>query len=198
MATREVHMIVIGGSSGALDALAAMLPALPPDYPLPLAVVLHVPPTQPSHLVAVLGARSRLTAREPDDKEPIMPGTLYVAPPNYHLLVERGRTFALSIDPPVLFSRPAIDVLFESAADVYGPHLAGVLLSGANEDGARGLEHVRRAGGLTFVESPATAAVPVMPAAALRRIAVDHVAPAADLGRLLAQLAATPRPEDKA
>lgn len=187
-------MIVIGGSSGAIDALRAILPALPTGYPLPLAVLLHLPPTQPSHLVEVFRAQARLPVCEPDDKEPIMPGTIYVAPPNYHLLVERRGSFALSVDLPVLFSRPSIDVLFESAAAAYGPHLAGVLLSGANEDGARGLECIARAGGLTFVESPATAAVRTMPAAALQRTAVDHSAPAADLGKLLARLAATPRP----
>jgi two-component system chemotaxis response regulator CheB len=121
-----------------------------------------------------------------------VPGTLYVAPPNYHLLLERGRSFALSVDPPVLFSRPSIDVLFESAAEAYGPHLAGVLLSGANEDGARGLGRIARAGGLTIVESPATAAVPTMPAAALQRAAIDHTAPAAAIGALLARLAARP------
>ena len=193
MMTRDIHMIVIGGSSGALDALAALLPALPPGYPLALAVVLHLPPTQPSHLVEVLQVKSSLPTREPDDKEPIVPGTLYVAPPNYHLLVERGRSFALSVDLPVLFSRPSIDVLFESAADAFGPHLAGVLLSGANEDGARGLARIAEAGGLTIVESPATAAVPTMPAAALRRAAIDHAAPAAAIGTLLARLAAPTR-----
>ncbi|MCY0990476.1 chemotaxis protein CheB [Nannocystis sp. ILAH1] len=193
MATRNIHMIVIGGSSGALDALAALLPALPPGYPLPLAVVLHLPPTQPSHLVEVLRTKASLPTREPDDKEPIVPSTVYVAPPNYHLLVERGRSFSLSVDRPVLFSRPSIDVLFESAADAFGPHLAGVLLSGANEDGARGLGRIAEAGGLTIVESPATAAVPIMPAAALQRVAIDHAVPAAAIGTLLARLAAPTR-----
>ncbi|MBZ5709208.1 chemotaxis protein CheB [Nannocystis pusilla] len=190
MSGGEIEMIVIGGSAGALDAVGALLSALPPAFALPVAVILHLPPTQPSRLVEVLGAKTRLVTREPDDKEPIVPGTIYVGPPNYHLLVERRRAFALSVDPPVLFSRPSIDVLFESAAEAYGPRLAGVVLSGASEDGARGLARVRRGGGLTLVESPATAAVPVMPRAALQLGPADHVAPAAALGPLLARLAA--------
>lgn len=182
-------MIVIGGSSGALEAVGTILSALPPAFTVPIAVVLHLPPTQPSRLVEVLGAKSRRATREPDDKEPIVPATIYVGPPNYHLLIERRHTFALSVDLPVLFSRPSIDVLFESAADAYGPQVVGVLLSGANEDGARGLLRIHRAGGPTIVESPDTAAVAVMPAAAIQLGAADHAAPAAAIGPLLARLA---------
>ncbi len=127
--------------------------------------------------------------REVEDKEPIVPGTVYVAPPNYHLLVERTRTFALSADEAVLFSRPAIDVLFESAADAYGNHLAGIVLTGASADGARGLSAVKRRGGIAIVQSPDGALAPEMPRAALSMVKADHVLSLTDLASLLGQLA---------
>lgn len=185
-----IEAIVIGGSAGALDALVQILPALPPGFPLPIALVLHVHPSKPSHLARVLGARCALPVKEAEDKEPIAASTLYFAPPNYHLLMERRRCFALSVDDPVLFSRPAIDVLFESAADAFGPALTGVLLSGGSEDGARGLAQIQKNGGMTVVQAPDTAPVPTMPNAALRLAAVDHVLPLAEIGPFLARLPA--------
>lgn len=164
----RLEAIVIGGSAGALAALGPIVAALPRDLPIPVIVVLHLKPDDPSGLPAVVAARCALPVREADDKEPIAPGTLYLAPPAYHLLVERDRTFALSLDPPVHFSRPAIDVLFESAADVYGTGLLGVVLSGANSDGAAGLAAVVRAGGAAIVQSPETASSPEMPRAAVK------------------------------
>lgn len=188
--------MVIGGSSGALEALAVLLPALPADTRLPIAIVIHVPPTQPSRLPDVLGARTRLPVREADDKEPLVPGTVYVAPPNYHLLIERGGTFALAADELVHFSRPAIDVLFESAADAYGARVAGVVLSGANADGADGLAAVKRAGGLAIVQAPADAVARTMPEAAVARASPDHVLPLDQLALLLARIAAPRTPRD--
>ncbi|MGC4086878.1 MAG: chemotaxis protein CheB [Polyangiaceae bacterium] len=186
--TRTQQAIVIGGSAGALEALGALLPALPRDYPLPIAVVLHVPPGRPSQLVNVLGLYSALPVREADDKQPFCAGVVHVAPPNYHLLLEKNGCFALSVDDPVLFSRPSIDVLFESAADALGPLALGVLLSGANEDGAHGLLRIQRAGGQVVVQDPDSAPARAMPDAALRLTQPDYVLPAARLGALLASL----------
>jgi two-component system chemotaxis response regulator CheB len=180
----------MGGSAGALDALHRILPALPAGFPIPLALVVHVHPSKPSHLARVLGAHCALTVKEAEDKEPIAPAMLYLAPPNYHLLVERRGCFSLSVDDPVLFSRPAIDVLFESAADAFGPALAGLLLTGGSEDGARGLAEIKRRGGLTVVQDPSTASVPTMPEAALRLATIDHVLPPAEIGLFLAWLGA--------
>jgi two-component system chemotaxis response regulator CheB len=189
MGTNRVEAIVMGGSSGALEALSTLLPALPKDCAIPVAIVVHLPSTRPSHLAEVLAARTVLPVREAEDKEPIAPGTVYVAPPNYHLLVERTKTFALSADEAVLFSRPAIDVLFESAADAYGDRLAGILLTGASADGARGLSTVKRRGGLAIVQSPKGAIAPEMPLAALSMVEADQVLSLADLASLLGRLA---------
>jgi two-component system, chemotaxis family, protein-glutamate methylesterase/glutaminase len=147
-----------------------------------------VHPSKPSHLAQVLGLHSALVVKEAEDKEPLMPCTVYLAPPNYHLLLEEQGHFSLSADDPVLYSRPAIDVLFDSAADAFGPALVGLLLTGASEDGARGLARIQRAGGLTLVQSPKTAAVPVMPEAALRLFSPDHVLPLDEIGPFLTRL----------
>jgi two-component system, chemotaxis family, protein-glutamate methylesterase/glutaminase len=184
----NIEVIVIGGSAGALDALAQILPALPAVYPIPIALVLHVRPDRHSHLAEVLAHKCALCVREAEDKELLAANTLYLAPPDYHLLLERQHSFSLSVDELVNFSRPAIDVLFESAADAYGASTLGLLLTGANEDGARGLAHIKRAGGLTLVQSPETAAVPTMPQAAMRLLDVDHVLPLAEIGPFLARL----------
>ena len=184
MTTHPVEAIVIGGSAGSLDVLLVALPALPADFALPIAIVLHLAPTGPSLVAQVLAERCRLPVREVEDKEPIVPGTIYVAPPNYHLLIERHRAFALTVDEPVRFSRPSIDVCFASAADAYGPAVAGLLLSGANDDGVDGLARIVAAGGVALVQDPASASSPTMPQAALRRldraaraIAVPDLAP---------------------
>jgi two-component system chemotaxis response regulator CheB len=184
----SVKAIVVGGSAGALDALSQILPALPAGFSIPIALVLHVHPTKPSYLARLLADRCKLTVKEAEDKEPLAPGTLYVAPPNYHLLVEPRRCLSLSVDDPVLFSRPAIDVLFESAADAYGSELAGLLLSGGSEDGARGLAEIKRKGGLTIVQAPSTASVQTMPQAALRLAPIDQVLPLREIGSYLARL----------
>ena len=189
---QPIEAIAIGGSAGALDALAAILPALPSDYALPALLVLHIPPNRPSRLTEVLGARCALRVKEAEDKEELAPATLYVAPPDYHLLVEKRRCLSLSVDAPVLFSRPAIDVLFESAADAYGPALAGVLLAGASEDGARGLARIKRAGGLTVVQAPRTAACRVMPESAIAHGPIDYTLTPSELGMFLAKLGDRP------
>jgi two-component system chemotaxis response regulator CheB len=188
MGNRSTEVIVAGGSAGAIDALSAILPVLPRGFPIPLALVLHVAPDRPSRLADALGGMCALTVKEAEDKEPIAPGFVYVAPPNYHLLLERSRHLSLSMDEQVNFSRPAIDVTFESAADACGPALAGILLSGANSDGARGLAAIQRAGGLTIVQSVETAAVRTMPEAAIRLAPPTRLLPPAAIGPFLARL----------
>lgn len=177
--------VVIGASAGALEALSAILPALPPDFTPPILIVVHVPPDRPSVLAELFRAKCQRPVREAEDKEPIADGTIYFAPPGYHLLVEAGKTLALSSDEPVLFSRPSIDVLFESAADAYGPGLVGIVLTGANTDGAEGLRTIAHSSGLAFVQEPQEAFASAMPEAAIRLVPAAIVLP---LGQIAARL----------
>lgn len=160
--------VVIGASAGAIQALSHILPDLPENYLVPILIVVHIP-ADGSDLPQLFRAKCRLAVKEAEDKEPIRPGMIYFAPPDYHLLVEADRTISLSFDEPVLYSRPSIDVLFESAADAYGADLTGVILTGANEDGAEGLAAVAQAGGVALVEDPAGAFATAMPRGALAR-----------------------------
>lgn len=159
--------VVIGASAGAVEALLRILPELPSDYPLPLLIVVHLPPDRESTLAALFDSRCRIRVKEAEDKEPVLPGTAYLAPPDYHLMVEHDFHLSLSGEEQVLYSRPSIDVLFESAADAYGTSLAGIILTGANSDGARGLRAVAASGGIALVQSPECAEATAMPAAAL-------------------------------
>lgn len=186
--------IVIGASAGGVDALSALLPQLNPRAHYSALVVLHLRRERGSLLPRLFARQCAMTVREAEDKEPVRPGHIYFAPPDYHLLVECEDTageawLALSVDEPEHFSRPSIDVLFESAAECWGERVVGILLSGGNEDGAQGLDCIARAGGLTIVQDPAEAEVPRMPAAALEMCArIDHVLPVARIGRLLHDL----------
>jgi two-component system, chemotaxis family, protein-glutamate methylesterase/glutaminase len=161
-------LIGIGASSGAIEALGQLLPELPPRLTAALTVVIHVPPDRHSGLPELLSAKCALPILEADDKTSPLPGHVYFAPPNYHLLVEDDGCLALSTDEPVHFSRPSIDVLFESLAHAFGRRALGILLSGANADGAAGLATIKARGGLTWVQSPHTARASTMPEAALR------------------------------
>jgi len=163
---QRVEAIVLGASAGAFEALSVVLPRLPAGYSLPLLVVVHSAPDRASHMAELFQAKCRIRVKEAEDKEPICAGTVYFAPPDYHLLVERDRRLSLSSEEPVLFCRPSIDVLFESAADAYGAGLTGIVLTGANNDGARGLAAVYSAGGVALVQHPDLAQVPTMPRAA--------------------------------
>jgi two-component system chemotaxis response regulator CheB len=165
--TRRVELIVIGGSAGAIEVLREILRGLPGKFGSAVAVVIHLPPDAPNLLAEVLSSPGAPPVKLAEDKEPIVPGTIYLAVPDYHLLVEAGRTFALSFDERVHFSRPAIDVLFESAAEAYGASLMGVILSGANADGAAGLKAISDRGGITVVQSLECSEMIAMPAAAL-------------------------------
>ncbi|WP_010584867.1 chemotaxis protein CheB [Schlesneria paludicola] len=159
--------VVIGASAGAVEALSVLLPALPGDFPLPVLTVVHLPSDRKSLLASVLKSKCQMDVREVEDKEPMESGTVYFAPPDYHLLVEADLRLSLSSEAPVLFSRPSIDVLFESAADIFGPALIGVILTGANCDGSRGLRAVTDAGGVALVQRPDQAQAKTMPQAAL-------------------------------
>jgi two-component system, chemotaxis family, protein-glutamate methylesterase/glutaminase len=182
-----IDAAVIGASAGGVEILSELLPVLPEACKVAFLIVVHIPRERPSLLPEVFADRCALPVKEAEDKEPVSPGTVYFAPPDYHLLVDRGPAIALSSDEPVHFSRPSIDVLFESAADVYGQRLLGLILSGANEDGADGLLTVRRAGGRTGVLDPSCAAVSALPAAALARGPVDCVLTLAQLRELFSR-----------
>ena len=185
----RVDAIVVGASAGGIDALSALLPALPRDSAAPVFVVLHLPRERPSLLVDIFQGKCALPVREAEDKEPVAPGTLYFAPPDYHLLIDAGPSIALSADGPVHYSRPSIDVLFESAALVYGTRLLGIVLTGANQDGAAGAAAVQQAGGITLVQNPESAQSSTMPASALRRMVPSHVLSLDAIARLLGTLA---------
>lgn len=183
-----IELIVIGASAGGVAALLALLAPLPARYALPVIAVLHLLPRHRSRLGPVLAHRLAMPVREPEDKEPIRPGTVYVASADYHLLVEADRSFAFSSEAPVSFSRPSIDVLMSSAADAYGPALAGVLLTGANMDGAEGMATIHERGGLTLVQQPGEADVPTMPEAAIARCPPDHILSLKELQHMLLRL----------
>ncbi len=164
---RPVSAVAIGGSAGGIAALLEILPSLPADFGAPVFIILHLSPRGDSLLPEVLGTRCALPVREAEHGEPVQGGVIYCAPPDYHLLVEQTAHFSLSADPLVNFSRPSIDVFFESAADAYGPGLLGVVLTGANTDGAIGLGQICAAGGRGIIQERSTAEAPAMPTAAL-------------------------------
>jgi len=182
---RKVDLVVIGGSAGAIDVLQRILPSLPGDFSPATVVVIHVAPDGPGLLTEIFTTKVGLKVKLAEDKEPIAGGTIYFAASDYHLLVEKDGTFALSVDERVHYSRPAIDVLFESAAEAYGERLLGVILSGANGDGAAGLRAIARAGGITAVQSLETAEMIAMPAAALEAVPESIEVDATALAELL-------------
>jgi two-component system chemotaxis response regulator CheB len=165
---KPAAVVVIGASAGALQALSRILPLLPADFPCPVLVVVHIPADRRNMLAPLFDAKCAMAVREAEDKEPALPGTITFAPPDYHLLVERDGTLALSSDEEVFFSRPSVDVLFESAADAFGPAVTGIVLTGANPDGARGLRAIAQAGGTALVEDPAHAYASAMPTEAIK------------------------------
>jgi two-component system chemotaxis response regulator CheB len=181
----RIDGVVIGASAGGVQALSELLPALPADAGVAVFVVLHLPRDRPSLLVEVFSRKCVLSVREAQDKEPVVPGTVYFAPPNYHLLLDAGPQLALSADDVVNHSRPSIDVLFESAADVYRERLLGIILTGANDDGAAGLAAVHDAGGITVVQEPRSAQSSLMILSALERRAPDLVLPLPEIAALL-------------
>jgi two-component system, chemotaxis family, protein-glutamate methylesterase/glutaminase len=187
----RAELVVMGASLGGLAAFEAILGKLPATFPAPIAIAQHRRADADSRLEELLASRTPLAVKRPDDKEPLREGTVYVAPADYHMLVERGQ-LVLSVDGPVSFSRPSIDVLFESAADAYGPTLVGVLLTASSEDGADGIAAVAAQGGVTVVQDPETAASPVAARAAIARARVTHVLPLEEIAPLLVRLTQAP------
>jgi two-component system chemotaxis response regulator CheB len=183
-----IEAIVVGASAGGVEALLNIFTPLRKGFSLPVLVVLHLPDERNSQLAQVFRHRLAIPVEEAQDKQDIRPGTLYVATPGYHLSIEADRSLSLSLEAPVHHSRPSIDVLFESAADVYGPRLLAVLLTGANSDGARGLARVKELGGFTVVQDPQEAQVATMPEAALKLHEPDHILTLQGIGQLLAGL----------
>jgi len=188
LAGRRVEAVVIGASAGGVEALGALLPTLPGGCRLPVFCILHIPGDRDSRLAELFAERLPLPVREAVDKETIVPGTVYFASAGYHLSVERDFTFSLSCEAPVHYARPAIDVLMESSADAYGPGLVGILLTGANHDGAAGMASIHARGGLTVVQDPDDAQVATMPRSAIDTFAPHLILPLARIGALLPML----------
>jgi len=180
--------VVMGLSAGGLQALKVVIPALPSSFALPLAIAQHNSDKSAGFLADYLDEIGDLAVKEAEDKEPLRAGHAYLAPAGYHLLIEDDATCSLSVDPRVNYCCPSIDVLFESAADAFGEALIGVVLTGANSDGSRGLKAIKAHGGLAIVQDPASAESRYMPQAALNATPVDHVVTLAELAPLLVRL----------
>lgn len=179
-------VVAIGTSWGGLAALTKLLGDLPMDFGIPVVVVQHRSKDSERLLVQLLQDATDMKVGEIEDKDPLTPGTVHVAPANYHVLIEQGYA-SLTVEEPVRYSRPSIDVMFSSAADTYGTAAIGVVLTGANEDGARGLAHIVKRGGLALVQDPKTAEIPIMPQAAIRAVPSAEVLSLETLGpRLIA------------
>ncbi|ARA81065.1 chemotaxis protein CheB [Pseudomonas amygdali pv. tabaci str. ATCC 11528] len=186
-----VDAIVVGASAGGVEALLKIFRNLRPGFSLPILMVLHLPDDRRSQLAHVFQNRLAIPVKEADDKEDIVPGTLYVAPAGYHVSVESDFSLSLSQEDRVFYSRPSIDILFGSAADAYGPRLAGVLLTGANNDGAQGLLQIKKYGGFTVIQDPSQAQASTMPEAGLALHSPDYLLSLNDIGRLLVELERT-------
>ena len=184
----KYQAVVVGVSAGGIATLEKILPRLPSDFCPAVMIVQHMAAGGGSYLVERFSAITALPVREAVDKEQITAGTIYFAPADYHLLVESGKTLALSAEAKVNYSRPSIDVLFETAAEAFRSRLIGMILTGANADGASGLARVKELGGTTIVQTPSTAEVDIMPLAAMKASVVDYVVPPEEMGALLVSL----------
>jgi two-component system, chemotaxis family, protein-glutamate methylesterase/glutaminase len=185
---RQYEAVVIGVSAGGWQALQGLLSSLRNDFPVPILIVQHEAPSADGFLAKHLDHQCELDVKLAEEKEQVRPGHIYLAPPGYHLLVERDRTLSLSVDEPVNYARPSIDVLFETASDAFGATLVGIILTGANTDGSLGLKRIKQAGGLAIVQDPATAAVDSMPKAACQQANPDFVVSLEAMGPLLNEL----------
>lgn len=186
-------LVAIGASSGGLEAMITMLQHLPAAYTTPTVLVLHQRANRESGVPEMLSRYTHLAVVEPEDKQRIDPGYLYVAPPNYHLLVEREKTFSLSLDAPVNYSRPSIDMLLESAAIAYGANLIACVLSGANADGTAGAQIVKQRGGRVYVQTPESSTMPIMPLSVAKHVSIDGAFPPVVLAQQLMTLMAARR-----
>ena len=180
--------IVIGVSSGGLKAMKVMFSILPKDFNTPIIIVQHISPRSDNQWIKLLNDKCNLYLEEADEKEKIRNGKVYIAPPNYHLLIEKDKTFSLTIDERVNFARPSIDVLFESAAEAYKNKLIGVVLTGSNNDGTNGIKRIKELGGLTIVQDPETAESSYMPASAIAAVKPDYILSLEEITDLLIKL----------
>jgi two-component system chemotaxis response regulator CheB len=188
------EMVTIGASLGGVQAVQSILGALPADFSAAVVIVQHRGHSSDDTLAEVLGRGSRLPVKEAEDKDPVLPGQVYLAPADYHLLVD-DRALALSMDPPVRFARPSIDVLFGAAADAYKERLIGVILTGNGEDGAEGIARVGALGGLAVIQDPKTAQAPALPEAAIAARAGAAILPLQQIGAFLAETIASGVPK---
>jgi len=187
-AAQSYQAVAIGCSAGGLDALSIVLPSLPAAFPVPLVIVQHINPRAMSHLHTILKSKCAIDVREADERIEPQPGVAYLAPPNYHLLMELDGTFSLSVDDRVNYSRPAIDVTFETAAELYRSGLIGVVMTGASADGSRGLARIKLLGGYTIVQDPKEAQSVTMPQSAINAAEPHAVLPLRDIGPMLIRL----------
>jgi two-component system chemotaxis response regulator CheB len=180
--------IVIGVSSGGMNAMKVLFTQLPKGFRIPIVIVQHISARSNNQWISILNDKSNLPVKEADEKEKIEQGAIYIAPPNYHLLIEKNKTFSLTIDARVNYARPSIDVLFESAAEAYKNKLIGIILTGSNNDGTLGLKRIKDLGGLTIAQDPATAESGYMPASAIGAMQVDHILPLEGIINLLIKI----------
>ncbi|MGR3319369.1 MAG: chemotaxis protein CheB [Candidatus Anammoxibacter sp.] len=185
---KKYKAVVIGVSAGGVDALSTILPSIPLHCSYAVIIVQHMHPDSGGYLSIILDKQCPLKVKEADEKEIIKPGIVYIAPPNYHLLIENDMTFSFSIEGPVNFSRPSIDVLFECAAEAYSKSLVGIVLTGANKDGSCGLKKIKEMGGIAVVQDPLTAEAESMPKAAIKATQVDYILPLDQIGPFLKNL----------
>ena len=189
--------VVIGASAGGMYAINKLLATLPDDFQLPIIIVQHIAPSSDNYLAEFLNKNSKLAVKEADEKESLKEGHVYISPPNYHILIEEDFTISLSADEKVNYSRPSIDVLFMSAADSFKKKLIGIILTGANEDGAKGLLEIKKKGGLTITQDPMEAETPTMPKAAIRLTNPHYIKTIKEISELLIQLSTNHNLSDK-
>ncbi len=188
MRKTKFKAIVIGVSLGGAKALQMILSALPEKFPVPIIIVQHISPHSDNYFVIHLNGLCKIKVKEAQEKEKAEAGTVYISPPNYHLLMEEDGTFSLSIEGRVNYSRPSVDVLFESAAYAYGTGLIGIILTGANNDGSKGLKKIQEEGGLAIVQDPKTAEAESMPKAAIAATETDYIVPLEKISELMIEL----------
>lgn len=179
---------MIGGSAGSLEVLLKVLPELQPVLNFPVVIILHRKPGKESLLIDLLSTKTKMTVKEIEEKEKLLPGMIYIAPPSYHVLIEQHKTFSLDASEKINFSRPSIDVTFESASEVFQDKLVCLLLSGANSDGSKGLEKVKQKGGQTLVQEPDSAMSRFMPEYALDHVDIDSVLRPGEMANFINEL----------
>lgn len=184
----KCEALIIGGSAGSLDVLLKVLPDLNSSLTFPVIIVLHRKPGKESMLTDLLRTKTKMLVKEIEEKEPLISGKIYIAPPGYHLLIEKNKTFSLDASEKINFSRPSIDVSFTSAAEVFGKNLVAILLSGANSDGSDGLQKVHKTGGYTMIQNPDSAVARFMPEYASGHVEIDSILDPEEMANFINQL----------